>query len=43
MSNLAVILDLHSRRVIGQAVSNRMKRYAHKLVTAFIRRRFEVA
>jgi len=26
MSNLAVILDLHSRRVIGQAVSNRMKR-----------------
>jgi len=26
MSNLAVILDLHSRRVIGWAVSNRMKR-----------------
>ena len=26
MTNLAVILDLHSRRVIGWAVSNRMKR-----------------
>ena len=26
MANLAVILDLHSRRVIGWAVSNRMKR-----------------